>query len=134
MHNSKIIFCSSYPFSQILSHILGNRGDITEIFTSPGTPHGHLWKRDKEAIYIHSFAAQRTMSGLWLAYENCRLDMDSGQAASEVRDHEDNCNGDRPQVKFSDISFYKTIGATFSQLTIKDLITAPKQLILSWRF
>ena len=37
---------------------------------------------DKEAIYIHSFAAQPTMSSLWLACDNCRLDMASDQAAS----------------------------------------------------
>ena len=31
------------------------------------------------AIYIHSVQAQPTMSGLWLAYDNCCLAMASGQ-------------------------------------------------------
>ena len=32
------------------------------------------------AIYIHRFAAQPTMSGLWLAYDSHRSDMASGQS------------------------------------------------------
>ena len=41
-------------------------------------------------------AVQLTISGLWLAYDNCHLAMASGQAASNVSG-----NGDRPEWTFA---------------------------------
>ena len=71
----------------------------------------------KQAIYIHSSVVQPTMSGLWLAYDNRRLAMASGQAPSnqtEVIDkfiHRRRSPLRSTRVKLCHV-FYKTISST----------------------
>ena len=64
--------------TQLCDIVVDHQHDSIQMYSTIDAKMRQGWHvLDKEAIYIHSFAAQPTMSSLWLAYDNCRLDMAS---------------------------------------------------------